>query len=208
MAGNNGGGFNNRPSDSLSQLANNTAQNVSGIVSIKQTAKYASGARTILKINGKPCGFAFSIAWRINTSVVEIQTIDDYFPAELAPQRITVEGSIGALHIPGQSAGTELWQPDVLNFLFQQYITIEVRDSATDQLLFFTDKAMITTRQEEIKVDALASVQLTFRAIGFRDERTPAIAEGATQKEVKQPPSRLQEVANNVSSLFKDTFKF
>lgn len=117
-------GFNNRPNVGQ-QLADNVASNVSGIFSTKQTAKYASGARTVLKINGKVVGFAFGISWRINTAVTEIQTIDDVFPAELAPQRITVEGNMNALHIPGVSAGTELWQPDALNFLFQQYITIE-----------------------------------------------------------------------------------
>ena len=165
-------GFNNRPPLSQS-LADNVISNVSGIFSTRPTAKYASGARCLLKVNGKLCGFAFGISWRINTQVMDINTIDDYFAWELAPQRITVEGTITALHIPGTSAGTELWQPDVLNFLWQQYISIEVRDSATDQLLFFTDKAMVISRAEDIKIDSLANVQIAWRAIGYRDERTP-----------------------------------
>jgi hypothetical protein len=165
-------GFNNIPP------SNNSIPNGIGtITSSRSTAKYSSGARCLLRINGKLCGFAFGISWRINTQVIEINTIDDYMPYELAPQRLTVEGSISALHIPGVSAGTENWQPDAINFLFQQYITIEVRDSATDQLLFFTDKAMITSRSEDIRVDQLSSVQLSWRAIGFRDEREPKIAD-------------------------------
>lgn len=198
-------GFNNRPNVGQ-QLADNVASNVSGIFSTKQTAKYASGARTVLKINGKVVGFAFGISWRINTAVTEIQTIDDVFPAELAPQRITVEGNMNALHIPGVSAGTELWQPDALNFLFQQYITIEVRDS-TDQLLFYTSKAMITSRAEDIRVDSLANVNLQWRAIGFQDERKPEIADGAqtsSQGENKQPQSRLQQVAGDVASKLRN----
>ncbi len=198
-------GFNNRPNVGQ-QLADNVASNVSGIFSTKQTAKYASGARTILKINGKVVGFAFGIGWRINTAVTEIQTIDDVFPAELAPQRITVEGNMNALHIPGVSAGTELWQPDALNFLFQQYITIEVRDS-TDQLLFYTSKAMITSRAEDIRVDSLANVSLQWRAIGFQDERKPEIADGAqasSQGENKQPQSRLQQVAGDVANKLRN----
>lgn len=167
-------GFNNKP-PFVEQLAGNLASNVSGIVSAKPTAKYASGARCILKINNRIAGFAFGISWRINTMATEINTIDDYLPYEIAPQRITVEGSISALHIPGTSAGTELWQPDVLAFLMHKYITIEVRDIYTDDLLFLTTKAMITTRVEDIKVDQLSSVQLTFKAIGFRDERDPTL---------------------------------
>lgn len=193
-------GFNNRPNN----VADNLASNVSGIFSTKQSAKYASGARTVLKINGKVVGFAFGISWRINTSVTEINTIDDYFPHEIAPQRITVEGNLSALHIPGQSAGTELWQPDALNFLFQQYITIEVRDT-NDQLLFYTSKAMITSRAEDIRVDSLASVQLSWRAIGFQDERKPELATGVQdKKENKQPQSRLQEVTSQIADKLRN----
>lgn len=188
-------GFNNKP-NLAAGLANNLAQNISGIVSTKATAKYASGARTVLKINGRPCGFAFGVSWRITTMVTEIQTIDDYFPAELTPQRISVDGTISALHIPGQGIGTQLWQPDALNFLFQQYIAIEVRDSATDQLLFYTSKAMITSRQEDIRVDQLANVQLSFKAIGFQDERTPERAENVNRPQLTQnAPDSLIDTA-------------
>lgn len=167
-------GFNNRPSVG-SQLANNVVGQISGVLSTRPSAKYASGARCILKVNNQIAGFAFGISWRINTMATEVNTIDDYLPYELTPQRITVEGSISALHIPGFSAGTELWQPDVLAFLMHKYITIEVRDIATDDILFMTTKAMITSRMEDIKVDQLSQVQLSFKAIGFRDERDPTL---------------------------------
>lgn len=167
-------GFNNKP-NVANQIAGNIVGQLSGVISTKPTAKYASGARCILKVNDKIAGFAFGISWRINTMSTEINTIDDYLPYELAPQRITVEGTINALHIPGYSAGTELWQPDVLAFLMHRYITIEVRDVVTDDLLFMTTKAMITTRTEDIKVDQLSNVTLNFKAIGFRDERDPTL---------------------------------
>lgn len=179
-------GFNNRPSI-IQGAFDNVASNVSGIFSTKPTARFASGARCIMKVNGKITGFAFGISWKITTAVTEINTIDDYFPAELAPQRIQVEGTISAMHIPGISAGTEMWQPDAINFLFQQYISIEVRDSATDQLLFYTNKAMITSRTEDIRVDSLANVTLAWRAIGFQDERKPELAEGAKSTEPAAP---------------------
>lgn len=193
-------GFNNRPNN----IVDNVASNVAGVFSTKPSARYASGARCILKINGKIAAFAFGIAWRINTPVVEINTIDDYFPHELAPQRVTVDGTISALHIPGQSAGTEMWQADAINFLFQQYLTIEVRDT-TDQLLFYTNKALITSRAEDIKVDSLSNVQLTWRAIGFQDERKPELAQGVTDsKKNENPPSRLQEVTSGIANTLRN----
>lgn len=166
-------GFNNTPPFGQQILDNIVGGNIGGIISTRPTAKYASGARCILKINGQIVGFAFGISWKITTNHVEINTIDDYMPYELAPQRITVEGTISALHIPGTSAGTELWQGNTLTFLFNKYISIEVRDSQTDQLLFATAKAVITSRQEDIRVDSLANVNLSWKAIGFLDERTP-----------------------------------
>lgn len=192
-------GFDNVPPIGAG-IAGNIASNISGIISTKANAKYESGARTTLKVNGQLVGFAFNISWRINTTVVEINTIDDYLPYELAPQRVTCEGTIGALHIPGQSIGVLLWQPDILNFLTQQYIAIEARDSATDQLIFFTDKAMITSRVEDIRVDALASVQLSFRAIGYRDERTPALPSPAPT------PTQLTQPAPTITSRLLGSF--
>lgn len=192
-------GFDNTKPD----VNRNLNSQVSGIFSTKPTAKYASGARTIIKINGKLAAFAFGVSWRINTQVVEIQTIDDYLPHELAPQRVSVEGTISALHVPGQSAGTDLWQPDILNFLFQQYITIEVRD-VTDNLLFYTSKAMVTSRSEDIKVDSLSNVQLSWKAIGFQDERKPELASGVKDSENKQPKSRFQTEVGNAASKIRN----
>lgn len=170
-------GFNNKPGLVQGLADNIIGGNLSGIISTRPSAKYASGARVSLKINGKLVGFAFGISWRINTNFIEINTIDDTLPAELVPQRITVDGTISALHIPDQSATSEMWQADVLSFLFHRYIQIEVRDSQTDQLLFFASKAVITSRQEDIRVDQLANVQLSFKAIGWKDEKQPETPE-------------------------------
>lgn len=154
-----------------STLANNALSNVAGILSTRPNAKYLSGARVTLKINGKLVGFAFGISWNINTSFTEITTCDDYLPYEHAPRRLTVNGTISCLHIPGTSATTEGWQPDVLSFLFHPYVSIEARDSATNQIVFATDKAVIEQRSEDIRVDQLSSVTLRWSAIGFIDEK-------------------------------------
>jgi hypothetical protein len=168
-------GFNNRPGVAQSIVDNAISGNIGGIFSTKQTAKYATGPRTILRMNGNVVGFAFGVSWHISTDQTEINTIDDYLPYEYAPRRVTVDGTMSFLHIPGQSAGTKLWQADVLAFLFQKYISIEVRDSRTDQLLFATDKAVVTGRTEESRVEQLNNVTLTWKAIGFIDERPPAL---------------------------------
>lgn len=169
----------NGPLTNAGSFAQNVLSNVasqgSGIISTKPEAKFASGARCVLKINGRLIGFAFGISWRIQTTATEILTIDDWLPAEIVPQRILVEGTLSCFHIPGQGASAEFIQANIGNFLFQKYIQIEVRDSNTDALLFFAPKVIVTSRAEDFKIDQLASMNLTWKAIGWKDEREPAL---------------------------------
>lgn len=195
-------GFNNRPSTGR-QILDNAASNVSGIASTRPSARYASGARTTLKINNSIVGFAFAVSWRITTQHLEINTIDNVEAEELAPQRISVEGTISALHIPGTSATTQQWQGSVLSFLFNKYVTIEVRDSQTDELLFYTGKAVITSRQEDIRIDDLANVSLSFKAIGWKDEIEPKKPESSKPPESPKASQLSQTLANGVDYVKK-----
>ena len=165
------------------QLAANAASNIEGIFSVKPTAKYLSGARCTLKVNGKIIGFAFAISWNIETAAQEIMTIDDPLPYELAPSTITVTGSISGFRIPGSGPGQQLLQADILSFVHQRYIEIEVRDTATDNLIFLTRNAIVTSRSESIRTDALAEMTLNFKAIGWADERSPKLPDGVTGQE-------------------------
>ena len=154
-------------------IGENLASNVDSILSIKPAAKYASGARTVLRINDKIVGFAMGVSWNIETTVSEIRTIDDYLPVELAPRYVAVSGTMSGLMIPGVGPSNQLIQSDVINFLQQKYITIEVRDSQTDNLLFFTNKAMITSRSESLNSEQLGKITLNWKAIGWKDDRNP-----------------------------------
>lgn len=154
-----------------SQLTQNVTDSFGSILSIKPVAKYLSGARCILRINGKIVGFAFGISWNIQTAVEEINTIDNYLPHELAPTRIEVSGTISGFRIPGSGPGAMKMQTDMVSFVQQRYIEIEVRDSQSDNLIFLTRQALITRRSENIKTGSLADLSLEFRAIGFLDER-------------------------------------
>jgi len=154
---------------------------VGEVFSTKPRAKYAAGARTIIRVNGKPLAFAFSVSWNIQTQQTPIRTIDDFLPYEYAPKFIEVTGKISGWHIPGEGPTALDIQQNILSFLFHRYITVEVRDRTTDALLFFASNAVIVSRSESINVDDLARMELEFKAIGWKDEkepRTPALARG------------------------------
>ena len=183
-------------------LGDNLLSNVSGIFSSKPIAKYLSGARCVLRMNGKIIGFAFGISWNIKTEVTEIETIDDYLPYELAPQRISVSGNISGFRIPGSGPTQSLLQADILSFLHQRYIEIEVRDSQTDNLIFLTKKALITGRSESIKSDALADMNLSFKAIGWADEKAPEEPQGLGEAVDVQGTSPLTKIKDKFKNLF------
>jgi hypothetical protein len=180
-------------SDLTNNAVNNALSQTAGIISTKPTAKYTSGARTIIKINNKLAAFAFSVSWKITTDYVEEKTIDDYLAYELIPTRVMVEGTIGGWHVPGQSATSTLIQADVLSFLFHKYITIEVRDSATDKVLFLTKKAVITSRTEDLTAESLGKVQLTWKAIGWQDELPPKKPDGADDSAVSNADDQAKD---------------
>lgn len=190
-------------SNVLNTIAGNAISNIDGIFSAKPMGKYLSGARCVLKVNKKIVGFAFAISWDIRTVATEINTIDDYMPYELAPQRIEVNGAISGFRIPGSGPTQSLIQSDILNFLHQRYIEIEVRDSQTDNLIFYTNKAMITSRQENIKSNSLADMTLSFKAIGFADERSPKDPKGIGEAVDVNGTNPLTKVTDKIKGLFQ-----
>lgn len=191
--------------DGLNPLDNITGQ-LTGIISSKPIAKFLSGARCLLRVNGKIVGFATSVSWTISTSATEIRTIDDYLPYELAPSIISVTGSIGGFRIPGSGPTTHQIQSHLSNFLHQRYIEIEVRDVQTDNIIFKTSRAMVTSRSENISVDSLATMSLNFTAIGFVDEVFPEEPEGVNDARVSptganKPQSPVDKLVSNLEKL-------
>lgn len=171
----------------MATIEENFAGTFTNILGNKPVGKYTSGARAILRINDELIGFAFGISWQINTEQLELITIDDYLPTEIVPNRIKVSGTIKCLHIPGQGPSKRRIQSDVLSFLAHNYISIEVRDSQTDELLFITKKAAITSRSEDVGAGALANITLQFVAIGWQDEMIPQVPKGIDGEEPSGP---------------------
>lgn len=141
-------------------------------------ARYMTGARAIIKVNGKLFGFAFGVNYNISTPHEEVWTIDDWTAYELAPQRISINGTIGMFHIPGKGPTAELVQANVLSFLMHKYITIEITDQTTGQKIFKTERAVITNKQQILQAGDISTIQLTWKAIGWIDELTPDYSNG------------------------------
>lgn len=164
-------------------FVDNAVSSLSGILSLRPQAKYMTGARTIIRVNGDIVAFAFQVAWSIRTEVTEINTIDDALPWELAPKRIEVTGTIGMFQVPGQSPQAMTIQSDVGSFLMNRYITIEVKDSSTDAVIFRAGSAMVTGQQSELSYEQIGRTTLTWKAIGWQVENPPRTPRDQTDYE-------------------------
>ena len=191
-----------------SNIGKNLVSGFQGILSAKPAAKYMTGARTIIKINGRIAAFATGVSWRMQTDSKELWGIDNYMPIEIVPNKIMVSGTLNGLVIPGNGPTNQLISPDVLSFLFHKHISIEVRDAQTDSLLFYTGRAMIVDRQENIKAGQLANLTLRFKAIAYRDEKIPEYPRGATgdTNRLAAVRSPIQRTVNRAKKWFSNVF--
>lgn len=166
-------------SGAVGGLAESLVNSAVGAASpLNNFGRYMTGARAIIKVNGKLFGFAFGVNYNIATPHDEVWTIDDWTPYELAPQRITISGTLGMFHIPGKGPAAELVQANVLSFLMHKYITIEITDQMTGQKIFKTERAVITNKNQILQAGDISTIQLTWKAIGWLDELTPKYPNG------------------------------
>jgi hypothetical protein len=54
-----------------------------------------------------------------------------------------------------------------------RYISIEVKDSATDAILFKTNRAMVTNQQSDLSSEQMGRTVLSWRAVGWQAESPP-----------------------------------
>jgi len=153
---------------------------IGGLSPLNNFGRYMTGARAIIKINSKLFGFAFGVNYSVNTEHVENQTIDSSIAYELIPTRISVDGVLSMFHVPGKGPTKQLIQSNIMSHLMHKYITIEISDQTTGQVIFKTNKAVITSKSQELKAGELSTIQLKWKALGWIDEMAdPALPTGA-----------------------------
>jgi hypothetical protein len=139
------------------------------------SARFIAGGRTIISINKVSAPRLSSISWRILTEQRPIREIDNHFAYELAPNIIDVSGAYTEYREPFRGPTISQHQANPLSFMWHPYISIEVRDSLTDALLFFSGKCAITERSESVSMDGLMMTSIKWQALAWKDEYEPTI---------------------------------
>jgi hypothetical protein len=183
-------GFNRGSSgDVVADIASNAAlSNMGGFISLRPSAKYMSGARTTIKINDRIMSFAFSVSWDIETELTEIRTVDELRAYEFGPRKISVSGTVGSWVLPGESPQINNIQANALSFIFDKYVTIEVRDSVTDNIIFRTNNAMFSRSRGSLARGTLGNMELSWRAIEWINEESPKYPDRDDTNTSPKPP--------------------
>ena len=134
-----------------------------------------TGARAVLKLNGKIIALCNNVSYDISMDWTEIRGIDELIPNDLAPNSFSVKGSMSIYRVPNKSPIGEFLSQDMFRGIIWPYSTIELRDKRTDEIIFKIPRAAISSRGESFSKGQLTSTNLSFIGIGFRDEITPEL---------------------------------
>ena len=135
--------------------------------------KVFTGARAIISMNNRVIAYATSCSYMYDTEYKPQKEVDNSLPAELTPGAINVQVTCNVTRVPLQSATGMALQPTIANNLSQPYMSIELKDRATDQTILFVPKAQLVRRAGGVNVRQMSSETWTLAGIGFWDEREP-----------------------------------
>lgn len=182
------------------ELIGNSLNNAAAVSPLNDFGRYMTGSRAIIKISDKLFGFAFRVSFSIETEQMEIWTIDDYTPYELAPNRVKVSGTLSMFHIPSKGPTEQFVQANVLGHLFHKYITIRIEDQLTGNKIFETNRAQITSRNQTLTAGEISTIELSWKAVGWRDQITPFYPGGHDAS--SQAASPGEDIAANPTNGF------
>lgn len=142
-----------------------------------QPAVYA-GWRTIIKLNNDIFAAGFVLDYTIDTMQTEINGLDNVFPDELAPERVSVTMNMRVYRTPdndpvalGVAPGGDAVDGGAskaqTTFTGSKYIQIECRDRITDKTILFLPKAVVFRRQGQVEAENLLTENWSIRSIGY-----------------------------------------
>jgi hypothetical protein len=133
-----------------------------------------TGAKITVSISGNVIGAGHVLSYDLDTSASEIATIDNVFPAELAPNRVRVNMGLRLYRtkdndpvVNGYASGSgSLGQAEQKAFTEAPYISIEVKDNF-DSTILSIPKAWLHRRSASVAIGDFLTENWTISGIGF-----------------------------------------
>jgi len=124
------------------------------------------GAEVKTYITGKVYPEVQAITYTIDYGEAEIFGIDSQFAQEIAPTRLSVEGSVTGLRVKltGGLQGYEA-RARVNEILFAPYTSLRIKDRRSDRDILWLPQMKVTRETIEIEAKGIARLNFSFKGI-------------------------------------------
>jgi hypothetical protein len=124
------------------------------------------GAEVKCYVSGKLYAEVQSIQYTIDYGEKEIYGIDSQFPQEIAPGRVSVQGTVSGLVIKNLG-GLQAYdlRTKINEILFGPYTSLRLKDRHSDKDLFWLPQMKVTSEQTSIQAKGVVKVSFSFKGI-------------------------------------------
>ena len=131
-----------------------------------QLPYYGSGARSYIRVAGKPLGVCLDFKWQINIMTSEIRTIDTNLPWDLSPGQISIAATLNEIIDPTGSAEAQGLFSTIQSAVHQPYVEMEITDY-NGATIFFA-RGMFTSLSGNIARGQLSSFSCGFIGVAYQ----------------------------------------
>ena len=124
------------------------------------------GAEVKTYVSGKLYAEVQSLQWAIDYGEQEIYGIDSPFPQEIAPGRVTVQGSVSGLVIK-DLGGLQAYdlRAKINEILYGPYSSLRIKDRHSDKDLFWLPQMKVINEQISIQAKGVVRISFQFKGI-------------------------------------------
>ena len=124
------------------------------------------GAEVKVYVAGKLYAEVQSLQWTIDYAEQEIYGIDSQFPQEIAPGRVSVQGSVSGLVIK-MVGGLQAYdlRTKINEILHGPYVSLRVKDRFSDSDLLWLPQMKVVNEQVNIQAKGVVRISFQFKGI-------------------------------------------
>lgn len=124
------------------------------------------GAEVKMYVGGKLYAEVTSIRYSIDYGETEIYGIDSQFPQEIAPGRVSVQGSVTGMQIK-MVGGLQAYdlRSKITEILHAPYVSLRLKDRKSDSDIFFLPQMKVVSESTSIVAKGVVSVSFQFKGI-------------------------------------------
>ena len=125
-----------------------------------------TGAQCKVYFGGKLYESLQSLNYTIDYGETEIYGMDSQHPQEIAPTRMSVQGSVNGLRIKltGGLQGYDM-RTKISQVLFGPYVSLRIKDRHSGQDIFWCPQVKITSENVQIMAKGVVKLNFNFKGI-------------------------------------------